>query len=637
MPAVFTNRLVSRYFSDLNLALLHAKFKRDLEIDKMSRAAIFDMIKAVDGHHAANFGERLIDMQSKSTTIQSKTARGYIKAFVMVRTSLEDAAAYLFDYESRANRAFGDQKRKVVNRNGKFELLVKRTVIMEAKYGSFQQECEFYSTVNLYVVDNDTIAIVVDPVNSNAENSRDTRRLISLRMSFSTMGKVEGEEGSTVLLRRVGPMETKIEFENKLTFGMPLGKMIIKNELEHCLHGYKAMSSYYLNLLSGDKLGEINKNDGITLGEFLYEGGRASVKETISNSVILSSVKAEFPWFEAVLEEVLRNKLHPGSYSSATNADCLSITEGRRLGGTLAMSLATNVTTAGAVDEWILQQKALQEIDEKYCWIRPMMNAIALKLIGDVGWGLKLRVIIGAALSTLDLATDAFITYAFWKDGKEMFYKASLTMLGTSMFIMLFIVWVQNHKMGWKRVLVEMIPVVVGLKPAVDAYRIAAGAEIEEGQSFDPLTELTFCRGVEMFAEAIPGVIIQLSAILSDAGFSGIAIASLAVSALTTGFISASISYDWDSDPQNRIESPSFYGYLPNKSMQRAGEKRQWECEGKKCLFSTMISILTLSQLLFSCFCFNASPKRSHAISKGFSSSYVGARVANISSSLLVF
>ena len=78
-----------------------------------------------------------------------------------------------------------------------------------------------------------------------------------------------------------------------------------------------------------------------------------------------------------------------------------------------------------------------------------------------------------------------------------------------------------------------------------------------------------------MFAEAIPGVIIQLSAILSDAGFSGIAIASLAVSALTTGFISASISYDWDSDPQNRIESPSFYGYLPNKSMQRAGEKRQ--------------------------------------------------------------
>ena len=69
MPAVFTNRLVSRYFSDLNLALLHAKFKRDLEIDKMSRAAIFDMIKAVDGKHAADLSDRLNEMKSKVRSI----------------------------------------------------------------------------------------------------------------------------------------------------------------------------------------------------------------------------------------------------------------------------------------------------------------------------------------------------------------------------------------------------------------------------------------------------------------------------------------------------------------------------------------------------------------------------------------
>ena len=74
-----------------------------------------------------------------------------------------------------------------------------------------------------------------------------------------------------------------------------------------------------------------------------------------------------------------------------------------------------------------------------------------------------------------------------------------------------------------------------------------------------------------MFAEAIPGVILQLTAILSEGGSaSSIAITSLTVSALTTGYISTTMSYDWDSDPKKRIESPEFYGYIPNSVTQRA-------------------------------------------------------------------
>ena len=234
-----------------------------------------------------------------------------------------------------------------------FELLVKRTVIIEGKYGSFQQECEFYSTVNLYVVDNDTIAIVVDPVNSNAENSRDTRRLISFRMSFSTMGKVEGEEGSTVLLRRVGPMETKIEFENKIVFGMGMGRAVVRKELEQQLHGYKAMSRYFLNLLSGDKLNDLNGKDGITLAELVYEGSRDAVmiKDAIRNCTVLTSLQSKFPWFEAMLEEVLKCKLRRASVSTLTKAECLSMTDARKIGGSLAFSLAVNVTAAAGVDE----------------------------------------------------------------------------------------------------------------------------------------------------------------------------------------------------------------------------------------------------------------------------------------------
>ena len=192
-------------------------------------------------------------------------------------------------------------------------------------------------------------------------------------------------------------------------------------------------------------------------------------------------------------------------------------------------------------------------------------------VVNSASWGLKWRVFIGASLSTVDLMSDVYITYTFWKDDeKETFFKYSVAMIGTSVFLMLFVVWAQNRKMGWKRLLREMVPVVVGLKPAVDAFRVASGAKIEEGQAFDPLAEMTYVRATEMFAESIPGVLIQLLAIMTDGHASAVALTSLAISALTTGFISATISYDWDTDPRNRLVCPKFYGYIPDSASKRA-------------------------------------------------------------------
>jgi len=42
------------------------------------------------------------------------------------------------------------------------------------------------------------------------------------------------------------------------------------------------------------------------------------------------------------------------------------------------------------------------------------------------------------------------------------------------------------------------------------------------------------------------------------------AVASLLISALATGFASATISLDIDTDPEKRAKQPSFYGYVPD-------------------------------------------------------------------------
>jgi hypothetical protein len=122
-----------------------------------------------------------------------------------------------------------------------------------------------------------------------------------------------------------------------------------------------------------------------------------------------------------------------------------------------------------------------------------------------------------------------------------------------------------------KRVLREWFPILIGFKPAVDAYRVAKGEKQEAGQTMDALTEMTYMKGIEMFAEAIPGVIIQLMAITtSKEDVADAAWVSLIVSALTTGFASASISYDWDTDPVKREQVPDFYGYVPANPTKRS-------------------------------------------------------------------
>jgi hypothetical protein len=161
----------------------------------------------------------------------------------------------------------------------------------------------------------------------------------------------------------------------------------------------------------------------------------------------------------------------------------------------------------------------------------------------------------------------------FWSDGKGGYFRASSTSLLISMVCQLFTLFGQNRKLGLMRVAKESLPVLVGFKPAIDAYRVATGEKQDALHLFDPMLEMTYMKGIEMFAEAIPGVIIQLMAIATTS--KGVKIStsawlSLTVSAVSTGFISASISYDWDTSPNKRLAVPEFYGYVPQKASKRA-------------------------------------------------------------------
>jgi hypothetical protein len=64
---------------------------------------------------------------------------------------------------------------------------------------------------------------------------------------------------------------------------------------------------------------------------------------------------------------------------------------------------------------------------------------------------------------------------------------------------------------------------------------------------------------------------LQLTALIREATknegeMSKVALASILVSACTTGFTAATISFDFDVNPQHRRDDPAFYGYIPDSA-----------------------------------------------------------------------
>lgn len=51
------------------------------------------------------------------------------------------------------------------------------------------------------------------------------------------------------------------------------------------------------------------------------------------------------------------------------------------------------------------------------------------------------------------------------------------------------------------RLLLEWFPVIVGMKPAVDAYRVANGVKTELNQEVEHKVMMSFVKGTELFAE----------------------------------------------------------------------------------------------------------------------------------------
>ena len=215
---------------------------------------------------------------------------------------------------------------------------------------------------------------------------------------------------------------------------------------------------------------------------------------------------------------IMRNKMKMGasqtSFVVKTHLVALTANEAGRIARSFPMVMMANATAEAAVDEFIMTYQALGELDREYVWFRPMLTAIATELMSAVAWGVKLRAYLGAGVSAADALSDAYMINEFFKMGKTGTAKSLLAMVGTNLLYQVLIVYAQNHKLKknkWGSMLFEMLTVVSFVKPGVDAYRVASGAEQLPGAALRPLDEMLYTKSGELVFEAIPGLDCSLS------------------------------------------------------------------------------------------------------------------------------
>ena len=103
------------------------------------------------------------------------------------------------------------------------------------------------------------------------------------------------------------------------------------------------------------------------------------------------------------------------------------------------------------------------------------------------------------------------------------------------------------------------------MKPGMDAWKVASGADHEENAAFDPKMELMYCKAAELVSESIPATILQCTVYLSTKkARTNYQVFSICTGILTTTFTSTTFSFDWDVGPKQRLLAPSFYGYIPD-------------------------------------------------------------------------
>jgi len=368
---------------------------------------------------------------------------------------------------------------------------------------------------------------------------------------------------------------TKIEYFIRPSYGgwHDLSRWAVERSLRLSLIDVTKAQEYFLEQRGVD---DYDVEDGKALGvRLMHPGGEGGKKpwrkvgEVVQKHRGLRELENEFGWLSSFLEEVIKGQLHMNK-SVRTKLECLDEAEARKIGRNLSPSLKSRKTAQAGLFQWEKQNRSMVQLFKRHEWLESMLLSISQEIMKTAPWGLALRVCVGAGLSVLDMVTDVLVIIAYMKEETTRGYGYSLLgMIGASFTIQLVLVLLQHIKRP-AELPMEVLAVLTGLKPGLDASRVCLGKRKMPHEVLDAKMELVATKAIEMLCESIPGCVLQLYVMLKllevSESLPVFSLVSVAVSSLTAGFNVATINYDFDTDPVKRKEFSEFYGYIPDEA-----------------------------------------------------------------------
>jgi hypothetical protein len=294
---------------------------------------------------------------------------------------------------------------------------------------------------------------------------------------------------------------------------------------------------------------------------------RDKVGEVIARTTVFRNAQAKYRILDVIMYHVLRNDFSKSAHTVNSSLMTLNSNEARKIAKSFSFLLMTNATPDMAVDEWIMMFPAIIEFADEYGWFEPMMDSIAGILMGSIKFGVATRAYLGAGISMMDMASDAFVINGFSGQGRTEFAILLAATVVLNLIIQLLICIVQARGLKenrWKHLLLNSLFVITFTKPGIDAYRYASGADRLPGSAANAQQELIWSKSSEMFCEAIPGFVIQSVGYLTSKEKTTSALVSLALSAASASMTSTTSAYDYDISRENRKKLPKDCGMIPD-------------------------------------------------------------------------
>jgi hypothetical protein len=224
--------------------------------------------------------------------------------------------------------------------------------------------------------------------------------------------------------------------------------------------------------------------------------GKLALTVMMEKNAALRGLHRDFAWFSPVLIKVLENKPAPAS-TVGKRLEELTAADGGKIGKSMSAMLIANATAAAAVDEWIRAYPSMKEFAEKMPFFRPFMEKVAAQQLQAASFGLKFRVGLGAAFSSLDMGSDVVVVSELFAAGETGKAWAVVAMVAVNLVVQLWIVFTQKRKRP-KIMAREMLLTVACLKPALDALGVVSGKEQEHFEPFPPQGELMLTKVAEV-------------------------------------------------------------------------------------------------------------------------------------------